>query len=57
VEPYASWKKLPDDALIAPFTNPDNINIVIVGGGISPLFKTSNYFYSGSASIDKWRPK
>jgi hypothetical protein len=57
VEPYASWKKLPDDALIAPFTNPDNINIVVVGGGISPLFKTSNYFYSGSASIDKWRAK
>jgi hypothetical protein len=57
VEPYASWKKLPDDALIAPFTNPDNINIVVVGGEISPLWKTSNYFYSGSASIDKWRAK
>jgi hypothetical protein len=55
VEPYASWKKLPDDALIAPFTNPDNINIVVVGGGTSPLFKTSNYSYAGSVSIDKWR--
>jgi hypothetical protein len=57
VEPYASWKKLPDDALIAPFTNPDNINIIVVGGETSPLWKTSGYFYSGSASIDKWRPK
>jgi hypothetical protein len=57
VEPYAAWKKLPDDALIAPFNNPDNINLVVVGGGTSPLFKTSNYSYSGSASVDKWRPK
>jgi len=56
-EPYASWKKLPDDALIAPYTNPDNINLIVVGGGTSPLFKTSNYSYSGSASIDKWRAK
>jgi hypothetical protein len=57
VEPYASWKKLPDDALIAPYKNPDNINIVVVGGETSPLFKTSNYSYAGSASIDKWRAK
>lgn len=57
VEPYASWKKLPDDALIAPFHNPDNINIIVVGGEISPLWKTSNYFYTGSASIDRWRKK
>jgi hypothetical protein len=57
VEPYASWKKLPDDALIAPYHNPDNINIVVVGGETSPLWKTSGYFYSGSASIDKWRAK
>ena len=56
-EPYASWKKLPDDALIAPYTKPENINIVVVGGSISPLFLASNYSYSGGASIDKWRPK
>jgi hypothetical protein len=57
VEPYASWKKLPDDALIAPYFIPENINIVVVGGEISPLFKTSDYSYAGSASIDKWRAK
>ncbi|MBN1161073.1 MAG: hypothetical protein JXA17_03900 [Dehalococcoidales bacterium] len=57
VEPYASWKKLPDDALIAPFNIPENINIVVVGGETSPLFQASNYSYSGSASIDKWRAK
>ncbi|MGC1270113.1 MAG: UGSC family (seleno)protein [Croceibacterium sp.] len=55
-EPYASWKKLPDDALIAPYHNPDNINIIVVGGEKSPLWKTTGYGYMGSASIDKWRP-
>jgi len=56
VEPYASWKKLPDDALIAPYHNPDNINIIIVGGETSPLWKAADYGYAGSASVDKWRP-
>ena len=57
VEPYASWKKLPDDALIAPYHNPDNINIVVVGGETSPLWKATDYGYAGSASVDKWRAK
>ncbi len=55
VEPYASWKKLPDDALIAPYYNPDNINIIVIGGETSPLWKAADYGYSGSASVDKWR--
>jgi len=57
VEPYASWKKLPDDALIAPYHNPDNINIIVVGGETSPLWKVADYGYVASASIDKWRAK
>jgi hypothetical protein len=55
VEPYASWKNLPDDALIAPYHNPDNINIVVVGGETSPLWKASDYGYLASASVDRWR--
>lgn len=57
VEPYASWKKLPEDALIAPYHNPDNINIIVVGGETSPLWKATDYGYVGSAAIDKWRVK
>jgi hypothetical protein len=57
IEPYASWKKVPDDELIAPYYNPDNINMVVVGGETSPLWKATDYGYSGSASIDKWRAK
>ncbi len=55
VEPYASWKKLPDDALIAPFFKPENINLVVTGGGISPLWKASDYRHGVSVSVDKWR--
>jgi hypothetical protein len=55
VEPYASWKKLPDEALIAPYHKPENINIIIVGGETSPLWKVADYGYAGSAPVDKWR--
>jgi hypothetical protein len=55
VEPYASWKKVPDDELIAPYHNPDNINIIVIGGETSPLWKATDYGYSGSQSVDKWR--
>jgi hypothetical protein len=55
VEPYASWKKLPDDALIKPYHKPENINIIVIGGETSPLWKAADYGYSGSQSVDKWR--
>jgi hypothetical protein len=55
VEPYASWKKLPDDALIAPYHKPENISIVVVGGETSPLWKAADYNCSGSSPVDKWR--
>ena len=57
VEPYASWRKLPPDELIAPFHNPDRINIIVVGGETSPLWKVSDYGHNASVSIDKWRAK
>ena len=55
VEPYASWKKLPDDAMIYPYHKPENINIIVIGGETSPLWKAADYGYSGSAPVDKWR--
>jgi hypothetical protein len=55
VEPYASWKKLPDDELIAPFHTPENINLIVVGGGTSPLWKATDYRHGVSVSVDKWR--
>ncbi len=55
VEPYASWKKVSDDTMINHYHNPDNINIVVVGGETSPLWKTTDYGYTTSVSIDRWR--
>jgi hypothetical protein len=56
VEPYASWKKLPDDELINHYHDSERINIVAVGGETSPVWKTTDYGCWGSASVDYWRP-
>jgi hypothetical protein len=56
VEPYASWKKLPDDELIPHYHDPDAINIVVVGGETSPVWKTCDYACWASAPVDYWRP-
>ncbi len=56
VEPYASWKKLPDDELIPHYHDPEAINIVVVGGETSPVWKTSDYACWASAPVDYWRP-
>jgi hypothetical protein len=56
VEPFATWKKAGEDELIPHYNNPDNINIIVVGGETSPLWKTTDFGCSASASIDKWRP-
>jgi hypothetical protein len=57
VEPYATWSKLPKDELIAPYNDPMQMNIVVVGGEMNPLWLTTDFLYTQSASVDKWRPK
>jgi hypothetical protein len=57
VEPYASWLKLPKDALIAPYINPEAINVIVVGGETQALWLTMDMWHTKTMSIDKWRPK
>ena len=57
VEPFASWARLPKDASITPRRSPENINILVVGGETNPMWITTDFTYTRSASIDKWRPK
>jgi hypothetical protein len=57
VQPYAAWKQLPGGAVIAPYYRPEKVNILVVGGETSPLWKVSDIDYTVSASIDKWRAK
>ncbi len=56
VEPFASWKLAADDELIPHYHDPERINIVVVGGETSPLWKTTDYGCWGSAPVDYWRP-
>jgi hypothetical protein len=55
VQPYASWKQLPGDSLLAPYHRPDKINFLVVGGETSPLWKVSDFDYTMTASIEKWK--
>jgi hypothetical protein len=55
VEPYATWKKLPPDVLIAPYDKPENINILVVGGETSPMWKVADFAHNVSVSVAKWR--
>jgi hypothetical protein len=56
IEPFATWKNLPDDALIAPYFDPARINLIVVGGETSPLWKASDFGHIASIGIDQWRP-
>jgi len=55
VEPYASWVKLPKDALIPRFPASKDINIVVVGGETNAFWQAGDFRYIGSALVDAWR--
>jgi hypothetical protein len=57
VKPYANWKELPGEALLAPYHRPEKVNILVVGGETSPLWKVSDLDHTMTASIDKWSVK
>jgi hypothetical protein len=54
VEPYASWYKMPDDAVIPHFPRPTDLNIVVAGGQTNAYPQAGNLSYGVSVSIDKW---
>jgi hypothetical protein len=55
LEPYASWKKLPGDAMIKPFANPRSIHSVVVGGKTASVWFATDFTPGRSVSIDAWR--
>jgi hypothetical protein len=57
IEPYASWLKLPKDAMIAPYISPEKINFVVVGGETQALWFTTDMWHTKTVSVDKWRPR
>ncbi len=54
-EPYASWLKLPRDAVIPRFASPNRISIIAVGGETNLFWQAGDFGYLASASVDKWR--
>ena len=55
VEPYASWLKLPEDAMIARYADPGGISVVVVGGETNAYWFAGDFSYLKSQSIDEWR--
>ena len=54
LEPYASWRKLPDDAVIKPFTNPRAIKVVVAGGKVQSMWFVTDFRFGRGVSIDDW---
>ncbi|MDE3169361.1 MAG: hypothetical protein KGL75_04385 [Acidobacteriota bacterium] len=54
MEPYATWYKMPDDAMIPRWPHMNDINIVVAGGQTNAFFQAGSLSYTVSASIDKW---
>lgn len=54
VEPYASWLKLPEGAVIPVPRNVD-VNIMVAGGETNPYWQGGTLRYIASASVDNWR--
>ncbi len=54
LEPYASWKKLPDDALIKPFTNSRAIRVVVTGGKVQTVWFVTDFGMRRGVLIDHW---
>ena len=54
LEPYASWRKLPGDALIKPFTNSRAIHVVVAGGKVQTMWIVTDFGMRRGVLIDDW---
>jgi len=54
LEPYASWRKLPDDVPIKPFTNSRAIHVVVVGGKVQTVWFVTDFGMRRGIKIDDW---
>ncbi len=55
LEPYATWIKLPRDALIKHYPNPRNIRTIVVGGSTASVWFITDFMAGRGVSIDAWR--
>jgi hypothetical protein len=57
VEPFATWLKYPDGALIPVSSlRPDvPVEIIVVGGETNAFMQMGDFRHVSTASVDKWR--
>ena len=55
VEPFASYLKLPKDAPVPRFAEPDKIGVVVVGGEKNAYWFATDFGWLKSVSVDAWR--
>jgi len=55
VEPFASYLKLPKDAMIPRFAEPEKISTVVVGGEKNAYWFATDFGWLKSESVDRWR--
>jgi hypothetical protein len=55
LEPYASWKKLPDAALLKPYNNAKGIQVVLVGGKTQSTWFATDFRLGRGVLIDAWK--
>jgi hypothetical protein len=54
LEPYAGWRKLPDDTLIKPFINPNAMRVVVTGGKIQTTWFVTDFRLGRGLKVDDW---
>jgi hypothetical protein len=55
LEPYASWQKVPSDALIKHLPDPKKIRTIVVGGKTASVWFITDFMAGRGVSIDRWR--
>jgi hypothetical protein len=53
--PYSTWKDLPPDTLIKPFTNAKTIKVVVAGGNIQTTWFVTDFRFGRGILIDEWK--
>ncbi len=55
LEPFATWRKLPPETLIKPFTNARAIQVVVAGGKIQTTWFVTDFRFGRGVQIDSWK--
>jgi hypothetical protein len=55
LEPYATWRNVPPDTLIKPFTNPKSIRVVVAGRKIRTAWFVTDFRFGRGIMIDDWK--